>query len=403
MTVRRLGLAAAAVLVAAALVTSLLVLVLGEDQAPLAVRLLDRSRAFVGAAQTTAFEVRSRFELDDLDFGGTFTATGTGVVAFPDRFRLSEESEGFTYEVIGIGDTFYVREAEDVDDLPDEKWAEFDPGESDERSGVVRPPIGDEGLAGGPGATAAGSPTDLRRILRVAASPEVLRRTDDGLLVVGADLDPDRAFGDTIGEDLDSARLELTTTRRGRVARMVIRFEAEDEKGSVDYRLSGWNRPVRVVPPPDDEIDPTPLVDEEELAGFTAAPLLQPAAIPEGWVFDGAYVLPAEETVEECEQVELDYIDPDSEDGFLWLYELPIDCADLAPERGSVAFPGRPGWVLDEDGFVSAQIVVGRTVVQAQTDLEPADLAAVLAELVPFDPARTPGTLPGVGNSPTDA
>jgi hypothetical protein len=408
MTRRRLGTVAAVVVVAAALVAALLVLIMGKDQPPLAVRLLERSRAFVGAAQFAAFAVENRFESEDAGFGSFFTSEAKGVVAFPDRFRMSEESEGFHLEVIGIGDTFYVREAEDEDALADEQWAEYDQTEDDRRSGVIRPPALDEGLAGGLESTAGGSPTDLRRVLRGASEPTVVRRNAQGLFVVRADLDPDRAFGDQIGEDVDSATLEMTTSRRGRVARMLIRFESGGDSGTADYRLSAWDRPVRVEAPPEGEIDPTPLVDEAELAAFTAAPLLQPAGIPEGWEFDGAYVIPEEETAEGCEQVGVDYIDPDDPDsGYLYLFEMPTSCADLEPPSDAAPFVVGPasGWIqFDEDeGFSYAQVVLGRTVVQADTDLAPADLAAVLAELVPFDATVRPRALPGIGRSTSAA
>jgi hypothetical protein len=390
---------AAAVLVAAALVGALLVLVLGEDQPPLAVRLLDRSRGFLAEARSATFETTTKIEADE-ELGGDFTVEGKGVVAFPDRFRLSEESDGYTVEVIGIGEAYFVRESDDADDLGEEKWAEYDPADDDERSGVVRPPVGDEGLAGDPSGRAAGSPTELGRILRNARAPRVVRETDGGRAVVRADLDADRAFGDVIGEDLDSATVEVTTTRRGRMSRIVIAYEAPEEKASIDYRLSAWDRPVQVAAPPEAEIDPTPTIDEEDIAEFTAAPLLQPAAIPEGWVFDGAFVLSPDETVEGCEQVELDYVDPDDPDaGFLWIYLLPVSCADLVPPPGSDNYPGRPGWISEDEGFTDAQVVVGATVVQVQSDLPPDAIVAVLAELVPFDPNRRPGQLEGLGPS----
>jgi hypothetical protein len=393
---------AVAVAVAAALVAALLVLVLGDDQPPLAVRLLDRARTFLAEAESVAFETRTDVEVDD-EFGGSFTVEGRGVVAFPDRFRLTEESDGYGVEVIGLGGRLFVREADDVDDLPGEQWAEFDPTETDRRSGVVRPPVSDDGLAGDPSGRAAGSPTELGRILRSAQAPRIVRESEDGLAVVGADLDPDRAFGDALGGELEAAVVEVTTSRRGRITRIVVRLEYEEETTTVDYHLSRWGSPVSVVAPPDDEIDPTPLVDEEELAGFTAAPLLQPAAIPEGWVFDGAYVLSPDETVEGCEQVELDYVDPDDPDaGYLWIYLLPVSCADLEPPSASGPYPGRPGWIgSDDDGYTTLQVVVGRTVVQAETDLPADAVVAVLAELVPFDPTVTPRALPGRGRRST--
>jgi hypothetical protein len=115
-------------------------------------------------------------------------------------------------------------------------------------------------------------------------------------------------------------------------------------------------------------------------------------------VLDFAGVVPEEMTAEGCEQVELDYIEPnDPDNGYLTLYELPKSCGDLALPRGSQPFKaGRAtGWVDESRDGVTAQILVGDTVVQAETDLPVDGLARILADLVPLNLAATPIALPG--------
>ncbi len=126
-------------------------------------------------------------------------------------------------------------------------------------------------------------------------------------------------------------------------------------------------------------------------------------ASPSGGVLDFADVIPAEDTLEECDQVEVDYIDPDDEEaGYLYLFQLPVTCADPKPPAGAQPFRAgaNRGWItVDPEDGVQAQLVVGRTVLQADTDLVPAELARVLAQLVPLDFSVTPAGIPGLGRT----
>ena len=102
--------------------------------------------------------------------------------------------------------------------------------------------------------------------------------------------------------------------------------------------------------------------------------------------------------------MELDYVDPDDEEGgYLYIYELPLTCADLQPPVGSQPLRAGPnrGWVtMDPEEGVTAQITVGSTVLNVETDLIPAELARVLGHLVPLDFAVTPSPIPGTGRTP---
>jgi hypothetical protein len=349
-------------------------------------------RTFTKEQKTASFVGTLRIESEDPE-GGSFVerAEISGTARLPDNARYKIESQDFVSEVIALGDRFFARDADTADALKTKKWAEFGPDTQDERSGVVRPQ--------GPAETAdaLGDPVGLVKTLDAARRPVLVRRDAD-VAVIKADVDAARAFGNTVEGAVDRAGVVLTLAD-DRLERLVL--DAKGDGGSVhaDYRFTNWGRPVELAAPPQGDLDPTPGLEEEEIAAFKAVtPLFQPRGIPEGWVLDFAGVLPEDVTVEGCEQVELDYIEPNDPDvGFLTLYQLPKSCADLDPPRGAEAFQaGRySGYADDSRDGVLAQIVVGDTVVQAETDLPLDAVARILADLVPLNLAVTPTPLPG--------
>ncbi len=364
---------------------------LTREEEPSPAGLVADGRAFARAQRTMSFTGRLRVESKDGE-GGSFVqrARIDGRVRLPDNARYRIVSDGFVSEVIALGDRVYTREGEGADAVRGKKWAEFDPRQEDERSGVVRP--------SGPaeGSDVVGDPIGLLSTLDAARRPVLVRRDDD-VRVVKADVDGATAYGNAIAGEVERATVELTLDG-DELQRLVL--DASGDSGSVqaDYRFTGWGRQVEVAAPATADLDPTPSIQEEEIAAFDDTRLLQPRGIPAGWVLDFAGVLPEEMTVEGCEQLELDYIEPDDPDrGFLTLYELPKSCADLEPPRGAEPFQaGRYSGFVDEtpDG-VLAQIVVGDTVVQAESDLPLDALARILADLVPLDLAAPPAPLPG--------
>ena len=171
-------------------------------------------------------------------------------------------------------------------------------------------------------------------------------------------------------------------------------------EGRFTTEYTGWGDHVTVEPPAESEIDPTPDIDEEDLAAYHDAPLLQPVGVPEGWALDGAYVVWAEGGEVACDQAEIDYLDPRDEiQGYLYLAEMAAGCADLEPPPDSTPFVAGSarGWIesYDSEG-VFAQIVVGPTVVEIDTDLSAASLARVLAELRPLDLTVEPEPIAGL-------
>jgi hypothetical protein len=371
-----------------------LVITSGGDEASPA-ELVSSTRAFVDARKDTAFTGHVSIEQREEGGGGSFVQRLTlkGVAHVPDHSRFVVTTEGSASEVITIGNVAYVREATDESALEAEKWAELDPQSEDERAGIVR----QQGLAAG--ADQVGDPITLLRIIGSVRNAALVRRTGD-VSVVAAAIDPTQAFGSALGGQIDQARLELSIGPAGRLVRAAMTAKGSGESVSADYRFSRWGTAVTVAAPPKAELDPTPFIDEEDLAAFKDAPVLQPRGIPAGWVLDGAFVLSADETAEGCRQVELDYTDPDNPDaGYLTIYQLPVACADLARPEGSAPFAaGRwSGYIDESDGGSTAQIVVGATVVQAETDLPSDALARVLSDLIPLDTSKPPAELEGFG------
>lgn len=360
--------------------------------------LLERATAFVDEQEGVHFEGRLTVEFVDLETDETISTRTRmeGDTNFRDS-RVVGRQGGFHTEVVQIGRVIYERNADTEAGLADEKYAAIDLDEEAKRSGVVAP--------GDPGSdpSRAGEPTTLPELLQGAREPKILRHDGD-LYVVRSDVSR-AAFAGTDAEG--TAQLDLTVTDDGdvRAARIDVTSDEDDSHVVGTYDFSRWGMAVNLDPPPSSQIDPTPFIDEDDLAAWKDAPLLSPRSLPRGWILDGAYVVPEEDTAEECEQVALDYTDPnDEEAGYLSLFQIPLACEglDADPPRGSAPLTvGRyTGWVDESEDGTFAQIVVGATVVQADTDLDVADLTAVLASLGPLDlEARTTPFGSGRGGS----
>ena len=377
--------------IAAAAVTVLVT----RDTEPSPARLLADARKFVAAQKTAAFRGQLRIESKDPESeGGSFVdrARIRGKARLPDQAQYRLVSDGYASEIITLGERIFTRDAPGADALEKKKWSALEPNVDDARSGVVRPDAPTQAV------DAVGDPLGLFRTLEAARRPVLVSR-EGKIAVVKADVDAERAFGAVIEGAVDRATVELTL--KGKALDRIV-LAATGDAGSLraDYVFTGWGQPVTVAAPADKDLDPTPGIEEEEIADFKAAKLLQPRGIPAGWVLEFAGVLPADQTAEGCRQVELDYTDPeDPDEGYLTLYEMPKTCTDMDLPRGAEAFEaGRwRGWVDDSPDGLLAQILVGDTILQAETDLSADSVARILAELVPLNLAVAPAALPGFG------
>lgn len=394
-------------LVAAVAVNAAAVAVLltgaAEEPRPSADELLRQARGFVASSHSVRFSGDGKTEFfsgrsgrqggRSSSYVNRFTFSGSA--ADPEGYRVTSQGDGWAAEVLAVDGAVYLRTAERQRDLDEEKWQRVDSVDADRVSGVLRSPTGPQSTFEGLSA--------LRTMLGATRAPRLLRWEGD-VGVIAAPVDVSR-LGEA-GEHLSELDIELFVGDDGRPERIIADSRGRvPEVGAldidVDYEFSGWRSPLVIAAPAGDEVDATPEIAEEEVAAFRDATLFQPSGIPDRWIMSGASVLAAEHTAEGCEQVELDYTDPDDDEGgYLTLYQLPASCADPEPQPGSSPFavPPGQGWVTsDPDEGVRAQIQVGDTVVQAQTDLPPEELAVVLGRLTPLDLDTRPGAIPGIG------
>ena len=184
----------------------------------------------------------------------------------------------------------------------------------------------------------------------------------------------------------------MTVRTGGRVDALDIEATGPDAQLEVSYRFRRWNREADITAPAKSQIDPTPFIEEEDVAGFGEAALFQPAAIPRGWILDSADVVDGSLTPEGCDQVLLSFVDPaDPDVGFLELYEFPMSCS-LGRVPGAEPFTAGPyqGWIHTEGGLATVELTVGDTIVQVSSDLDVEQLVRLLGELVPLDLAHPP-------------
>lgn len=400
MTARKAVLVLGASILLLFVATAGVLVLAGGDEPLTAVKVLDRTQVWLGRHDTVAFEARSKFT-DAVDESYSYRFRSEGSVEFGKGYRSVDRfGFGFVTETLQLPEVVYVRDAKSVRDLPDAKWGKFDLGAAADRAGVApfaAPATPDTELAF--------TPAELRAVFAAVRTPEFDDPDPDGNHVVKGDVDVDKAFAEQ-AELVESAEVEVRATKQGEPVRVILTLAQPEGELRVDLRFSDWGKRVDLAPPDDADIDPTPDLEEEAIANFKEAPLLMPAALPDGWRITFADVLPAEETPENCRQAEIDFDDPEDPSGqYLWLYQMASSCADAEVPEGARPFVagGRAGWYTVED-IEGAEVLVGNlrigdTVLAFETDLEPADLALILGTLRPLDFAYEPSVLAGVGQS----
>ncbi|MGQ0804580.1 MAG: hypothetical protein ACT4PI_12060 [Actinomycetota bacterium] len=403
MTSRR-GIALIAGVVAAAVVVTLIVVVAGAESPPSASEALDRAQRFANRADSVEYRGESRLEFEDEppvppeDGGFDPNSSFEESAVFPDQSRSVLEFADLVTETIAIDDVTYDRSAEDRKSLDDELWTEFDPDAIEDEE-----PLTEGGFVGG-GLFVA--PTEVPALVEASSRPRILSQ-DNGETVIRADLDS----GEFEEIYYTSVTIDLAVEDDGRITEIHLVGSDEYETQRVNVEIERWNDDLRIEAPADADIDPTPNLDEEDIAAYDAAALFQPRLIPTGWVLQTATIIPEGEfgLDEEagCDQVDLYFTNEalfesvDEEDvplgaTYLDLFEFPTSCAEDRP-RGADDFTAGTytGWFEDEEGYLYGQIAVGDTVIEFSTDLSEEALAAILADLVALDFANPPAaTLP---------
>jgi hypothetical protein len=363
-----------------------------NNDGPTATSLLASAQSFTKEHQSARFTGRIVVHQTDsgedssLGSASTFTSKIEGSAQSTTRSRAVIDSgqEG-TVETIVDDKVVYLREASAGEKVADRKFQRIDT--TKDVPGVVNFDLEE--------ATA----FDVSRLLENAQFPKKVSHSDSES-VISATVRPSKLLGAEAARDVDSITLRLTILDSGaiRTVRQVTKGSGTTVTTTLEF--TGWGDDVAIALPNDNQIDPTPGIEEERIAAWKDAPLYKPRAIPAGWVFDGADVLPEEVTTEGCKQVELDYEDPtDPDNGYISLYEFPVSCAEPFNGEGVVPFTAGPyaGFAqADEEGAL-VQITVGKTTLQAETDLPLDALKQVLANLVPLNLKAKPGSIPGIG------
>lgn len=272
------------------------------------------------------------------------------------RVVLSSESSGAAETVVD-GERAYVRQADTIVTLARAKYAPFDADEAQDGAGSDALRAKD---------------LDIRALLRSVRDPVVLHR-DGGVTTITTDLEP--------------TTVEVAVHRGGRVRSVVLRNAGDTEETTTTLRYRDWDADVSVAAPLASELDTTPGIDEEAVAAWRATALVMPKTLPRGWSLTYADLLPAAETAEGCNQFELRYEAAGEAPGYLNLYQFPQSCAQ--PPAGPDVIPFRAGkyegvGLQTPDNGSLAQITVGSSAVQADTDLSLDELSTILDEFVPL-------------------
>jgi hypothetical protein len=346
--------------------------------------LLTMVQDFVDDAESVEYSGEIESEYAD-PFGSPSSIVDRGTLEesarFPNRGRSVVDLAGFVTETLYIKKDVYIRDGDSIAQLEDARFGKLDP----ERPGATSGVPGEFFLFE--------RPQDLGDALQAAQRPAIGRERN-GLTLLEVSFPPTEILP-IVGGVFEEAAGELAIASDGELRRLKLTATGPDERLEVTLTFERWNDKVKIEAPKRADLDPTPTLDEESVAEFNDVPLLQPAAIPEGWVLDFADVLSAEETPEGCDQVEVDYVDPlDEFAGFVYVYIFPTACASGAPGDSEefIAGPHR-GFIGQDPTFatdVIAQLDVNGTTLQIISDLSKDQLAALFAELVPLDLASPP-------------
>jgi len=365
---------------------------------------LRHARAFARHAKTVHFSATARYEFaaGGRDFSGTtivVRVSGEGEIEFPERFRiLLREGDAGVGETIAIGKKVFQRVGGNSTDVLGAKWV-------DVAAAVANAPEvingSDDAALSFETLPAMLRPSELLNVVRAANTPRLVKH-HDGVTTVRAPVG--LGHFTTEAKNITNADIELAVLDKapaGSVERVIIRFTGRSLRGSMTYSLRLWQRPVVITAPAVSQVDATPDIEEEAIAAFKDAPTLQPHGMPAGWVLESASVLSADESDEDCTEVELDYTDPKNEDaGYLYLYEFAPSCVKSPPPNRATPFAaGRArGWIEDTDGERVVVMQVGSTMIKVESDLSAADLVTVLSSFGPLTLDKLPPPIPGIAS-----
>jgi hypothetical protein len=412
-------------------------------------------RDFVDGAGTARFEGTARSEYGSgPDEPGSTSIDVTrveGSFALPGRLHSLEDSGGYVFESIVLPTGSYFRSADGRAELDGEPWSYGPPADGGGESVALAVAAGEfgpgaaEALSAASGVLGAfGAPFDLAHVLGRLGE---VRRVSPGVLEASVPLrhflpaelveavereaaeaaaDEEAGSGDdeewvgSADDILDgTVTVRLTHAPDGRLDELeVTTVTGEGEDRSSDrstLRFSGWGEPVVVEAPDPASVDPTPGIDEEDLAEFRAFPVVAPADPPAGMFLEYATVTDEDAEEETCASAELSYgtrapdgaPEDDEAPAFLRVTVVSAACpwADgmgsffgdtseatpvtVGAHRGELRELRFPGEAYDE-GMVNLRFTVDGVTVSVDSDLPSEQVVATMATVGPLDVAAQP-------------
>lgn len=420
---------------------------------------LAKLQAFVAGAKTVHYASESTTESKQTDTGlGTSfnnKSRSDGDVILPDQVHSVEQDGNNFNELIKLHDGTYSRAGDNRAKMLAAQWVyagahvapELDGGSvgSAPNTGMAFP-----GVAIGSGVAPSlfghteaslADGGDIAAFIKAAGAPKQVAPN-----VIEVTIDPKKIGWPEPPEGISATFPKPTITARltsapdGTLERVVTTIvmkmggegggNSADSLGigtftsTYDVQLSGWNKPVTIAKPGAETIDPTPGIDEQDLAAFNAMPLLAPGKVPAGYELTGAHVstsvADASPADGNCPEVDLDYANPAATQAFydkitashganhgivdggngppdITVTLTPTSC-DYT-DAGDNAKPIRAGRyagtitrgnVNDGDYAETIEVIVGATRVGIATDLPEPQAVAMAANLVPFNLATQP-------------
>jgi hypothetical protein len=188
---------------------------------------------------------------------------------------------------------------------------------------------------------------------------------------------------------LAGADVLLSLDDAGNVAHIVVTWPPHEAQLILDVEISGHNQPQDIAPPDRGPAGLRRTVPIEALQAEGIQPR-ELDRVPPGWRLTGAWVGREATPKAECSALTLVYRDPAAgSGGYFWLVQSPQGCGVLTDAAGD---PQRLVVGSFEGSFIRSPtdtvgaLFDGTTAIQFRTDLPPADVAALLASLRPFDP-----------------
>jgi hypothetical protein len=323
---------------------------------------LEKAQAFVEDAQSYRYELLDtrRVTVGDPAGAGSDTTTRaltTGEVVDSEHWHVVEQDgydTEFTYETIRDGETVFsnwamtlddegidvpgwtagaASEVPTMDELVEMYTWEPEASDDEEHDEIDRQYDAEQRLdlalasymlpiSEDPGA--------VKRLIVEASDPVVEEQLADGGVRLRTRLAPVPELAELADPPAPPVDLLLDLDETGRPVLAQFTAGVEGASSEIEVRYRDWGSQVDVIPPPDDDVDHTPWLEEEVLAANPGL-LVAPAELPSGWAlsnvstssFEDMFGLEPDEQTAGCRMVDL---------GYGTLEDLAVDEEDLPPE-----------------------------------------------------------------------